>query len=71
MGERHPFDVLDDHRGALSALATSARFAAALPDVPEAEIDALLAVSRWADARLIRVLAQQAALLPAGTGVTA
>jgi len=51
-------------RAALSALARSARYGAAL--ATDAERDALLAVARWADRRLAATLARQTTAPPPG-----
>lgn len=65
------FDLCDERRAALSALARSARYAAALDGVPDADRDALLAVAGWADRHIVAAHAQQAELLAAaGLDVT-
>lgn len=51
-------------RAALSALARSARYGAAL--AKDAERDALLAVASWADRRLAATLSRQPVLPPPG-----
>jgi hypothetical protein len=61
-----PCVVLDERVAAYSALAASARYAAAASPVPQdAERDALLAVAQWADRAVHRALVSQEALLRA------
>lgn len=63
-----PCTVLDERVAAFSALNSSARYAAAVEGVPEAERDALLAVAAWADRAVAEAITVQTAMLEARMG---